>query len=275
MIDYMRAMSAVQNAQVTLANKLIGKDGGFSRSLFTKAFPKLGDLTIALHAVSDTLLSINDNIQATKLAMKDIIERYVDELTKNDVNENRAAKKKLDKDYDIFENRLICTLSSRQSVYDANIEEMCELRKNNELARFDFVVKLNKQECKKKIILTRVSHSLLNTMKDFYSKNNAIIDEKNAIFNQIVEQLPEAMESYKFQDKLWGRVRARLQGELMGAMPAPGSPAGALSPICPRSHQVIFILFIIGYGLMHVHIYVYICHIYANTCKYRVFLHTL
>jgi hypothetical protein len=36
---------------------------------------------------------------------------------------------------------------------------------------------------------------------------------------------------------LWGRMRARLQGELLGAMPPPGAPPGALSPIQPRKHH--------------------------------------
>lgn len=48
---------------------------------------------------------------------------------------------------------------------------------------------------------------------------------------------------------LWGRVRARLQGELIGAMPAPGAPPGSFSPIQPRRHQVIFYFFIFIFKL--------------------------
>ena len=38
------------------------------------------------------------------------------------------------------------------------------------------------------------------------------------------------------KDSLWKFVRAKLQGELMGAMPPPGAPPGALSPVQPRWH---------------------------------------
>jgi hypothetical protein len=40
------------------------------------------------------------------------------------------------------------------------------------------------------------------------------------------------------QQQLWERVRARLKGELLGSMAAPGSPPGALAPVQPRPHQV-------------------------------------
>lgn len=49
--------------------------------------------------------------------------------------------------------------------------------------------------------------------------------------------LPEVKEEIDSQEMLWGRIRARLQGELLGAMPPPGAPAGALSPVQPRRHQ--------------------------------------
>jgi hypothetical protein len=49
--------------------------------------------------------------------------------------------------------------------------------------------------------------------------------------------LPEAKAEVDSQEMLWGRMRARLQGELLGAMPPPGAPPGALSPIQPRRHH--------------------------------------
>ena len=51
----------------------------------------------------------------------------------------------------------------------------------------------------------------------------------------VLEGKPDAIVEQK---RLWERVRARLKGELMGSMAAPGSPPGALAPVQPRPHQV-------------------------------------
>lgn len=230
----------MQNAQLNLANKLTGRDGGFGRSLFTKAYPKLGDLTSTLHEISDTLLLLNDNLNYLKQSIDTDVQNLVNNIIIHDINESKLAKKKVDKDYELYENHIINSLSSRSAQYNVNVDLMCELRKNCELSRFGLVVELNKQECNKKIILTKLSLKLFHIFQEYNNNNISVLNDKmnSNIITNIVNNMDEVSQSYATQDMLWDRVRARLQGELMGAMPAPGSPAGALSPLCPRTHQV-------------------------------------
>jgi len=230
------AIVTLQKAQTKLATRLTGREGGYSRCLFTNAFPKLGLLTNTLHEVADAFEASNNNLDNFRQSLRRELSVLVNDLT-DPITSEESSKKNMERLYDTFESKLIGTLSSRTPPSAEKVNEMCELRVQCELTRFDLVARLNRENCKKKYILTKVACAVINTMDNFFTAGRSIIEEKRVVLGPIEEALPAAAVDLNSQDMLWGRVRARLQGELMGAMPAPGSPPGALSPIQPRTHQ--------------------------------------
>jgi hypothetical protein len=78
----------------------------------------------------------------------------------------------------------------------------------------------------------------VDIFKTFSHNSEQLFNQKTLIFKPIISVLEENPHAVPAQQQLWSRVRARLQGELMGSMAAPGSPPGALAPVQPRPHQV-------------------------------------
>ena len=74
-------------------------------------------------------------------------------------------------------------------------------------------------------------------MQSFFQRGTDIVDSTNKRLESVQLSLPDTQQEIDSQEMLWGRIRARLQGELLGAMPPPGAPPGALSPIQPRRHH--------------------------------------
>jgi hypothetical protein len=74
-------------------------------------------------------------------------------------------------------------------------------------------------------------------MESFFQRGTDIVDSTNKRLESVQLSLPDTQQEIDSQEMLWGRIRARLQGELLGAMPPPGAPPGALSPVQPRRHQ--------------------------------------
>lgn len=235
--EYDTALSNLQAAQSKLATKLLGREGGFGRCLFTKAFPSLGDLTITLHEVCEALCLQNENIDQFRTMLKDRVESYFDKISNYDLNEIKQSKKKVEKLYESLELKVGGALVNRNPPSDLVVTEISDLRKECEMGRFDLVVRLNKQECRKKLYMTQAALELLHCIKDFHRTGIAAIEEKEQGIKSIEEFIPDSVDMLSSHDILWERVRARLQGELIGAMAAPGSPPGALSPICPRPHH--------------------------------------
>ena len=148
------AVVTLQQAHTKLASTLTGREGGYSRCLFTNAFPKLGTLTNNLHEAASALEDINRNFDMYRDMLSQDIGGIINDLTV--IDDNEASKRHMEKLHESFEAKLLSTLSSRSVASSALTNEMCNLRSEFELARFDLVVKLNKENCKKKYILSKV-----------------------------------------------------------------------------------------------------------------------
>jgi hypothetical protein len=148
------AVAGLQKAHTKLAATLTGREGGYSRCLFTNAFPKLGTLTNNLHEISSALDEFNTNLDSYRTMLAQEVGGAITELTAS--TDNEVSKRHMERLYDSYETKLISTLASRSTPSRELTNEMCELRSEFELARFDLVAKLNKENCKKKLVLTKV-----------------------------------------------------------------------------------------------------------------------
>lgn len=137
---------------------------------------------------------------------------------------------------DEYEAKLSSALLTRDKLSPNAVNDLQQTRSRYEMARFDLVDSLNRLDGKKKIALTQASCCLYDT----YIKCNELLlkQQSNAIesINRTQHDAVEAATTMTRNASLWQFVRARLEGELAGAMPPPGAPPGALSPVQPRWH---------------------------------------
>lgn len=148
------AVAGLQRAHAKLAATLTGREGGYSRCLFTNAFPKLGTLTNNLHEISRAFDEFNTNLDSYRNMLSQDVGGIISDLTVT--TDNEISKRHMEKIYESYESKLISTLASRSGATRELTVEMCDLRSEFELARFDLVAKLNKENCKKKFVLTKV-----------------------------------------------------------------------------------------------------------------------
>ena len=156
MKEYESAISVVQSAQSKLGDALLGKTGNYKRCLFTNAFPHLGTLSNTLHEVSTSLNNMNEHLETLKESMNDNVGDLMRELIDNDPLDGKTMKKKMEKSAEAFEAKLMSSLSNRKPLNSSEVAELCDLRMESELARFDLVEKLNVSNCSKKWLLSKV-----------------------------------------------------------------------------------------------------------------------
>lgn len=160
MKEFESAISVLQSAQTKVADALLGKTGNYKRCLFTNAFPQLGTLTNTLHEVSTAFSDLNANFEDLKVDLSETVGGLMDQLVASDPLDGKTIKRKMEKSAEAFEVKLISTLSNRKPLSDSEVTELCDLRMESELARFDLVEKLNICNCSKKWLLSKVCELL-------------------------------------------------------------------------------------------------------------------
>lgn len=147
------AITNLQQAYLQLSSSITGR--GNTRCLFTNAYPKLGLLTNSLHEVSQIFLLLNDNFDTLKVLLNEQVENILLPL-QHLFHENLIEKrKKYEKLSELFEQKILSTLNTRNISLNTE-QEICNLRMEYELNRYDYVVKLNQNNCHKKYLLTKV-----------------------------------------------------------------------------------------------------------------------
>ena len=159
--EYESAISVLQAAQTKVADALLGKTGNYKRCLFTNAFPHLGTLTNTLYEVSSAFNELNGHFEDLKVNLSESIGDLMNQLVSSDPLDGKTTKRKMEKSADAFETKLISTLSHRKTQSASEVTELCDLRMESELARFDLVEKLNLCNCSKKWLLSQVTLLLL------------------------------------------------------------------------------------------------------------------
>jgi hypothetical protein len=158
-------------------------------------------------------------------------------LSKDHLVQARGMKVVMEELGSVYESKLSAMLSSREKASTAAEADIMEARSNYELARFDVVAKVNENDRNKKVILTQVACDIYYTFRTVFSECMRQVESKEAYFNKIQTRAVEVSQQLPVLAHAWASVRVRLAGELAGALPAPGSPAGSLSPVNPRNHQ--------------------------------------
>lgn len=161
MKEYENAITVLQAAQTKVADAFQGKTGNFKRCLFTNAFPQLGILTNTLHEVSSTFHELNGHYEDLKVTLSESINDLMNQLVASDPLDGKTTKRKMEKSADAFESKLISTLSNRKPLSASEVSELCDLRMESELARYDLVEKLNICNCSKKWLLSKVGQSVI------------------------------------------------------------------------------------------------------------------
>ena len=249
-LDALTNMEAVlgimQDAHNKLKNALSGRritadgtknESSSARSLFTNAFPKLGDLGDNLRIMNQLL----SDLQSASGSLREGINREVVPIfqklaAESDLTAERQLHKEMEINFKDYENLLGSALSSRTKLSEAQTASIIEIRSDYELKRFDLVTQLNNLDCKKKLMLTSAICTLHSRLLESQRISNSAVTDAAAQFDTLRANLLIAEQSMKRNASLWDSVRGRLQGELIGALPPPGAPAGALSPVQPRSH---------------------------------------
>lgn len=235
--DVDKAYSGLKEAHVKLATALAGREGGFSRCLFTNAFPTLGDLSESLRMIADLLIGINNVNEQLRENLKNDVLPLFEDLSKEDLSTEKLLEKKMLKGFDDYEYKLGNALSNRDiKMTQEQIDDIVATRRDYELTRFDLVTRLNQIDSKKKIMLTQSACNIHLA----YLQMHEQLHEQLIISNETIQTLAattiESNEIMLKKESLWSFIRAKLHGELMGIMPPPGAPPGALSPIQPRWH---------------------------------------
>jgi hypothetical protein len=158
-------------------------------------------------------------------------------LSKDHLVQARNMKVVMEELGTVYESKLSAMLSSREKASPAAEADIMTARSNYELARFDLVAKVNENDRNKKVILTQVTCDIFYTFRTVFSECMRQVQGKEAYFDKIQARALEVSQQMPVLANAWDSVRVRLAGELAGALAAPGSPAGSLSPVNPRNHQ--------------------------------------
>jgi hypothetical protein len=232
-----KAFGSLQEAQSKLSSAILGRDVGNGRCLFTNAHPELGKLSDTTRMIADILNSMNNVQKAFQESWRNEVGGIVHELISIDDEAERNAKRKaMEKLSDDYESKLCSALSNRNKLSPKQESDIIEVRKQYELSRFDLVAELNKLDGKKKRLLCHTIHSIYNSYAGYFYSTEKILSQSRKDFTALEENLFKVRAVATENEELWGCVRAKLEGELIGAAAPPGAPPGALSPIQPRNH---------------------------------------
>ncbi len=232
------AYKTVQIAHSNLAVKLLGRTDVSARCLFTNAFPELGDLTQNLHQVCDVMSSLNSVFEACCSRLVDQVDLLLKTLSPEDTSATERMTKNVDRLGAEYESKLLDILESRKKLRTGSEHEIMTCRKEYELARYDLVSKVNENDRNKKLMLTQATCDIFYMFHTVFADGFNIVDAQLPYFGKIQNRAVEVEKQMPVIKSVWMQLWAKLEGELMGALPAPGSPVGALSPINPRQHQV-------------------------------------
>jgi hypothetical protein len=234
--DLQAAQSSVQTAQSLLVARL-GRSDASARCLFTNAFPELGDLAQNVHQLADVIASINDVYSKACSRLISEVDCLLTKLSDND-EANIAKQSKnsdvLRTDYDVKLENILKSRKKSQPEIEKNIMLS---RHDYELARFDLVSKVNENDRNKKLVLTQVVCDTFYMFRNLFQEGFNLTEVREPYFRKIQARTVEVASRMPQLAEAWEQVRGRLQGELIGARAAPGSPSGALSPLNPRQHQ--------------------------------------
>lgn len=258
--DVNEAVLSLSKSQRVLAYALQGRDkngnrieGLNSRCLFSNALPELGDMASLLHDTSKQLQATADEQKPFEDYLNNEMNHILQELSSldNSSNSNSGGSsnnsdvtnatsykfKKIEELCSDYENQLSNSLKSRTALSPQLQEQLLFVRKKYELARFDLVQSLNVQDSKKKMLLAKLISGIHNSMHGYLKGSCDVL----ASTSETVKSMHGKMDTMKGHvqeiEGLWMTVRARIEGELSGAMPPPGAPAGAMSPVQPRQHN--------------------------------------
>ena len=161
MCEVDKAISALQSSYLTLSNAITGRSSSSpgnnnNRYLFTNSYPKLGLLTNTLHEISQTFLSLNENYSSLQTLFQQEMSSLLSLFQENYFQKNNF-KKQFESLSENYKQQILTSLSSRNISNDLE-NEICQLRMEMELHRFDYVAKLNQNNCYKKFLLTKVQH---------------------------------------------------------------------------------------------------------------------
>ena len=160
----------------------------------------------------------------------------LEDLSKEDFNSERQLRKEMEVGFHEYESLLENALLSRKNKSEQQCQKIVTARSDYEMKRFEIVSRINQLDCKKKLCLTKAMCSLHNLYCGYSNTMQNTLDKIEPIFTSLNDSSIEADKVMKTNLILWEGLGKRLQGELIGAMAPPGSPAGALSPVQPRNH---------------------------------------
>lgn len=234
--EYDCAIATMQEASTKLAEAINGRSGGFGRALFTNAFPHMGDLGDTLRTTSDALGGMNSSLQNLREGLVKDVVPILEDLSKEDFTHERRLKREYEDSFYEYEALLDSALQTRARPSDEALAKITSLRSRSELQRFDLVTRINHLDCAKKLELTQSSCGLFYLLGQFAQSFGKVCADRDDFFEHRKNASLTAEKIMFNNVTLYGGLRSRLQGELMGALPPPGAPPGALSPVQPRSH---------------------------------------
>ncbi len=232
--SYNAALVNFEKVQSQLRSAIDGKTKQESRCLFTNSLPNLGNLNESLDGLKQMLDVFGESLRTYRFGIEREVLPIVAQLQKESNMEiERTMISDIALKKEKYEKLLLSTLRNKKRLSEVNEDissnvnsKILSLRSSYELTRFDLVKQLNCLDSQKKIKLTEVCcnfSSLLQQLQASLFRTDEKIASK-------LEQLPEAQRILERNEKLWSGTRSRLEAEIVGCLPPPGSPLGAFSP---------------------------------------------
>lgn len=231
----MSAISELQTAQANFALMLRGNDDkDFGRSLFTTCLPSLGHIGDILFKAGEVISVSNRLLEDQKKHISESILGPLESLLEYDFQEEKTLHSEMELNCSKYESLLSQYLSSFSKVNSAPVETIIQARLDYELKRFDLVSLFNKFECRKKVTLAEIACAVFGAFAEPFETSTSN-EDTSKYFHHLFNEAEFSKEVIEYHNILWSNERLRLENEIQGCLPPPGSPPGASSPIQPRA----------------------------------------
>ena len=232
-VDFMTKSRLASEAAVRMAEELSKRE--YSRLLFTNSYPELGNLSEEILNFSEIIHQIAELSNILMTAFEDGFLKQIQVFVHEDLGDIDTFQRDTWKLGDRYEQLLGRLLDQALSDDDRAHAPVIDARLRFELSRFEIVKYLNQLDAKKKFVFMHAMNKAMKAYEAFFEKGKeSVANTIRGIIERDQHNLQTAQETFHIEEKLWNQYRARLEAELLGALPPPGAPAMAQAPISPR-----------------------------------------
>lgn len=183
--DLQEAQQAIQLAQTTLVQRLVGRSEGSARCLFTNAFPELGDLAQNVHQLAAVISGVNDVYGKACSQLNEQVEAVLARLAEGGEASTAGLARQCEGLRAEYDAKLAELLRSRRRTLPEQERAIMMCRHDYELARFDLVSKVNENDRNKKLVVTQVLCRTFNMFRSLFQEASDLTELRAPFFRKI------------------------------------------------------------------------------------------